>query len=77
MDALTSFIATREQDDFNKVVCSPLPSGTMFENTLAEVLTHLLNHAEHHRGQMLMIIAKETGEYVPSLYMSFLRRHRP
>lgn len=74
MDALASFVVSREEADFGGIVRSETPTGIVFENTLTELLTHLLNHAEHHRGQILWLIAKETGEYVPSLYMPYLRR---
>jgi uncharacterized damage-inducible protein DinB len=74
MDALESFVQSSSNDTLKSIVRSPGANGVVFENTATEVLTGLLNHAEHHRGQLLWLIAKETGEYVPSLYLSYLRK---
>jgi len=73
MDDLASFVADLDEPGFATVVHSSNPAGVIFENTTMEVLTNLLVHAEHHRGQIVSIIAKETGDYVPTVYMSYLR----
>lgn len=74
MDALESFVQSASEASLKASIRSPGPNGAVFENTATEILSGLLNHAEHHRGQLLWLIAKETGEYVPSLYMSYLRK---
>ena len=74
MDDLQAFVRATDDAGFAAVVRSPGPQGATIENTVAEVLTGMFNHAEHHRGQILMLIERETGEYVPSLYFSYLRR---
>jgi len=73
MDALASYVAGLEEGEFENVVRSHSPAGHVFENTVLEVLTNLFAHAEHHRGQLVSDIMESTGEYVPTLYMSYLR----
>jgi len=73
MDALASFVDACADADFGKVVRSSNPAGLVFEHTISEVLANLLSHSEHHRGQIVAEVAKTTGDYVPSLYMSYLR----
>ena len=74
MEALQTFVASATQESLSKIVRSPGRNSVVFENTAGEILAHLLNHAEHHRGQIIGMIAQETGEYVPSVYMSYLRQ---
>jgi len=73
MDALTAFVGSLEEEDFSNIVRSHSPAGITFEHSITQVLTNLLGHAEHHRGEIVSLIAKETGEYVPTVYMSYLR----
>lgn len=75
INALIAFVQSCE--NFDRAIQSPGRDGVIFENSVTEILTALLNHAEHHRGQILWMIEKETGEYVPSLYMSYLRKVKP
>lgn len=73
MDALAAYVASLDDASFSNIVRSSSPAGMTFENTVLQVLTNLLGHAEHHRGQMVATIGGETGEYVPTVYMSWLR----
>jgi len=73
MDDLAAFVASLDEGDFGSVVRSTTPAGTTFEHSFTQVLTNLLGHSEHHRGQIVSLIMKETGEYVPTVYMSYLR----
>lgn len=74
MDALQSFVRNSTDESLQAIVRSPGPNHQVFGNTAAEVLTALLNHGEHHRGQLIYLIGQATGEYVPSVYMSYLRK---
>ena len=79
-DALQSeaedFLASLPEGALTGIVYSPGPSGKMIENTVSEILTHLLSHGQHHRGQMEMIIDFETRQYFPTSYMPYLRQKR-
>ncbi len=70
------FVASLPEDGLTGVVYSPGAGGKMIENTISEILTHLLSHGQHHRGQMEMIIQNETGQYFPTSYMPYLRQKR-
>ena len=74
MNALQAVIRRTDEAGLTTIVRSPGPRGTIIENTVAEILTGMFNHAEHHRGQILLLIGLETGDYVPSLYFNYLRR---
>ncbi len=76
MDALQAFVANLDESSLAKIIVSPGPNGVMFENSVTEILTNLLNHSEHHRGQLVGMIHQKSGEYVPSLYMNYLRSKR-
>ena len=73
MDALAAFVGSLDEKEFGNIVRLSSPAGITFEHSLTHVLTNLLGHAEHHRDQIVSVIAKETGEYVPTVYMSYLR----
>ena len=76
MNTLQAFVASATESSLREIVASPGPKGVVIENTAQEILTGILNHGEHHRGQIVGMIAASTGEYVPSVYMSYLRRKR-
>ncbi len=61
------------RDDFSDPVRTTGKNGVVFEHTVGEILTSLLNHAEHHRGEIQGIVSRDTGEYIPSVYMCYLR----
>lgn len=79
-DALQSetedFVAALLEDGLTGIVSSPGAGGKIVENTVSEIPTHLLSHAQHHRGQMEMIIQDKTGQYFPTSYMPYLRQKR-
>jgi len=77
MDALSDYLAGLSEEELANSVSSSSPAGHTFQNTVLEVLTNLLAHAEHHRGQIVASIAKKTGEYIPTVYMSYLRYRGP
>lgn len=62
------------EGDLDAPVASPEPAGRTFSNTVIEVLTHLLTHGQHHRGQIEGIAEHETGTYLATSYMPYLRQ---
>ena len=60
--------------DLERFVRSPGPAGRVWEDTVAEVLTNILLHGQHHRGQMEMVIEEQTGSYRNTFYMAYIRK---
>ena len=52
MEEITVFVAGLTESDYGRVVTSFTPNGGQFDNTVAEVLTQILSHGQHHRGQI-------------------------
>lgn len=69
-----AFIENLTDEGLNRVMSSPGANGATFENTVAEVLTSILLHGQHHRGQMEWIIEQKTGEHLNTFYLPFLRQ---
>ena len=73
-DALDMHLETLTEADFATVLTSEGPRGSQFHNTVAEVLTHLLSHGQHHRGQIELLAEQELGDYLATSYMPYLRQ---
>lgn len=76
MSDLKTYVAGLSDGDFDNVVTSYAGNGSEFENTVAEVLTQILSHGQHHRGQIEWIIEHEAGVYLGTSYMPYVRQVR-
>lgn len=47
-----SFLEQISEDDFGKTVIYKNLKGDDFENSLADIIAHLINHGTHHRAQI-------------------------
>ena len=47
--------------------------GVEYRTPLSEILTHLLTHGAHHRGQVLQLVREEGGSPIPVDYIVFVR----
>ena len=61
-------------DDFEKVVKYCNSKGTIFHSKLSDIVTHVANHATHHRGQIATLI-RQSGSVPPPLDFIFFTRH--
>jgi uncharacterized damage-inducible protein DinB len=77
MSEIKSHIAGLSDGEFGNVVTSYASNGRQFDNTVAEILTQILSHGQHHRGQIEWIVEHETGEYLGTSYMPYVRQLRP
>lgn len=58
----TNFLNSPGADDFNRMVSYKNLKGENFENTLSDIMAHLINHGTHHRaqaGQHLLLAGAE------------------
>lgn len=59
--------------NFSQIVAYQTSSGTSFENTLTDILMHVINHSTYHRGQIASII-REKGYDPPVTDYIFYKR---
>ncbi|MEM9141900.1 MAG: DinB family protein [Bacteroidota bacterium] len=50
----SSFEITTHTDDFEKRIDYQNSEGRLYTNTVKDILFHVINHSEHHRGQIAM-----------------------
>ncbi|OOQ61637.1 DinB family protein [Mucilaginibacter pedocola] len=67
------YIETLQPEDFDKVITYKTLKGDGFENTLADILAHVINHGTHHRAQIGQQV-KQLGAKLPPLdYVLYIR----
>jgi uncharacterized damage-inducible protein DinB len=59
-----SYIATLQPEDLDRVVSYKTLKGVNFENTLGDILAHVINHGTHHRAQIGQHL-KQAGATLP------------
>ena len=74
MEELKTYVAGLAESEFGDVIESTTLNGRRFENTVSEILTQILSHGQHHRGQIEWIAEQETGEYLGTSYMPYVRQ---
>lgn len=68
-----AFLATLKPPDFGRVVSYRNTMGQRYENTLIQIIAHVLNHSTHHRAQILSVL-RDLGLEPPGLdYVVYLR----
>ncbi len=56
----TEMMAIIEKQDFNQLIAYKIPPSNIdYVITVHEILTHLLLHAAHHRGQIALLLRQE------------------
>src|SRR3569833_927695 len=73
MEELKVFVDGLIDVDCERVIVSQGPNARRYENTVSEILTQILSHGQHHRGQIEWIVERETGEYLGTSYMPYVR----
>jgi uncharacterized damage-inducible protein DinB len=68
------FLDQAEPQDFEQIISYKTFSGDVFENTLANILSHVINHGTHHRAQIGQNLKLSGLEKLPNTdYIAFLR----
>ena len=71
--AWVDFINRLQADDFESSVTYTNFKGDTYTTKLSDIITQVLNHGAHHRGQ-IMTLMKEEGFVLPNIdYITFVR----
>lgn len=76
-DAYASYLDGLDEDRLDDLVTYRTSRGVAHENTVADVLDHVLIHASHHRGQVNAAL-RTVGPEPPHIdFMAWLRAGEP
>lgn len=66
-------LSTRGSDDLDETISYENTSGTSFETSLREILSHVVNHGTHHRAQIALILRNADIEPPVTDYIFYVR----
>lgn len=70
-----NYIASLQEDDFEKLIPYKNSKGDSFENKLSDVLAHLINHGTHHRAQIGQQLKFAGADNLPNTdYIAYIRQ---
>ena len=70
----TGFLENLSADNFDGIITYQNSKGQVFNNTLSDILAHLINHGTHHRAQAGQYL-KQAGVQLPNTdYIFYLRQ---
>ncbi|WP_298995773.1 DinB family protein [Flagellimonas sp. S174] len=69
----SSFEIITNAEDFNKRIDYTSTEGRAYSNDLKDILFHIVNHATHHRGQIVMDMRASKIEPIPLDYIFYKR----
>lgn len=75
--ALSAFISDRTDEDWQEAVRYRTSGGTYYETPLIQMLTHLVIHGEHHRGQVARLVREAGGTPALTDFIAFVRERDP
>jgi uncharacterized damage-inducible protein DinB len=70
--ALIAYLESIQPQDFDKIITYKNSVG-QFENTLSDILAHLVNHGTHHRAQIGQYLKMAGAELPASDYILYIR----
>ncbi|WPP52231.1 DinB family protein [Catalinimonas niigatensis] len=63
----------QDEKDLNRIVSYTNSKGHAYQNSIQEILLHIINHSTHHRGQIATLI-RESGMEPPVSDYIFYKR---
>jgi len=72
----TIYLQTLNDVDFDAEITYKNSQGDEFNNTLADILTHVINHGTHHRAQIGQFLKAEANVELPNTDFIFYLRQQ-
>lgn len=70
-----AFLSNLNDSDFERLVAYQTLNGERFENSLADILGHVINHGTHHRGQAGQHLKMAGTDLPVTDYIFYLREN--
>jgi uncharacterized damage-inducible protein DinB len=67
------FLDLQKEEDLQKIYTYINSKGKKYENTFAQILTHVINHSTYHRAQIALLLRAEEIEPPLTDYIAFFR----
>ncbi len=68
-----SFIKKREEENLELLYSYTNSKGLKYSNTLAQIMTHVINHSTYHRAQIATLLREENIQPPLTDYIAFFR----
>jgi len=69
-----AYLDSLNADAFEQIITYKTSKGVPFETKLVDILTHVINHGTHHRGQIGQLLKFAGAEQLPGTdYILFVR----
>lgn len=72
-EAWERFLAPLTSGDLGRAIRYTSTEGIVYQSSLAEVLTHVFNHATYHRGQIALLVSGLGGQRAVTDFIAFTR----
>lgn len=67
------YIGDSGEKELDRICVYRSSSGELFNNTVREIIVHLVNHSSYHRGQIASLVKKSKGTPAVTDYIVFQR----
>jgi uncharacterized damage-inducible protein DinB len=69
-----TFLNTLNESDFDRIIHYQNSAGDVFENTLCDILAHVINHGTHTRAQIGQLLKRSENDNLPITDYSYYLR---
>lgn len=75
-EAYRSFLSEKTEDDLKAKLYYQNSKGTDFQTPIQDILSHVLIHGSHHRGQIAKAIREAGAEPINTDYITYVRNQQ-
>ena len=68
-----NFLSSYNMDTLEEVIRYQNTKGDTYENRLRQIITHVINHSSHHRGQLALLLREKGVAPPPNDYIIYKR----